>query len=46
MRIVLVAVLLVLAALPLVTTAQAPPPIRIGFGSAMSGPAANTGEGV
>src|SRR5262252_579724 len=26
--------------------AQAPPPIRIGFASAMSGPAAITGEGV
>jgi branched-chain amino acid transport system substrate-binding protein len=46
MRIVLVALLLALTALPLVTTAQAPPPIRIGFGSAMSGPAAITGEGV
>jgi branched-chain amino acid transport system substrate-binding protein len=46
MRILLVAMLLALAALPLVTAAQAPPPIRIGFGSAMSGPAAITGEGV
>jgi branched-chain amino acid transport system substrate-binding protein len=45
MRIVLGAVLLLLAALPLTGAAQAPP-IRIGFASAMSGPAAITGEGV
>jgi len=45
MRIVLVVVLAVLAALPPLTSAQAPP-IRIGFASAMSGPAAITGEGV
>jgi branched-chain amino acid transport system substrate-binding protein len=45
MRIVLAIVLVVLAALPPVTGAQAPP-IRVGFASAMSGPAAITGEGV
>src|SRR5688500_7684199 len=45
MRIVLALVLVVLAALPPVTGAQAPP-IRVGFASAMSGPAAITGEGV
>jgi branched-chain amino acid transport system substrate-binding protein len=45
MRIVLALVLLVIAALPLAGGAQAPP-IRIGFASAMSGPAAITGEGV
>jgi branched-chain amino acid transport system substrate-binding protein len=37
--------MLLLAVLPLSTGAQAPP-IRIGFASAMSGPAAITGEGV
>ena len=45
MRIVLIVLLVALAMLPPVTGAQAPP-IRIGFGSAMSGPAAITGEGV
>ena len=45
MRIVLAIVLLALAALPPLTAAQAPP-IRVGFASAMSGPAAITGEGV
>jgi branched-chain amino acid transport system substrate-binding protein len=45
MRLVLTLVLVVLAALPPLTSAQAPP-IKIGFGSAMSGPAAITGEGV
>jgi branched-chain amino acid transport system substrate-binding protein len=45
MRIVLVVVLAVLAALPPTLGAQAPP-IRVGFASAMSGPAAITGEGV
>ena len=45
MRIVLVVVLAVLAALPPMLGAQAPP-IRVGFASAMSGPAAITGEGV
>jgi branched-chain amino acid transport system substrate-binding protein len=45
MRIALVALMLLLAVLPLSTGAQAPP-IRIGFASAMSGPAAITGEGV
>lgn len=45
MRIVLAVVLIVLAALPPLTSAQAPP-IRVGFASAMSGPAAITGEGV
>ena len=34
------------AASPLAASAQAPPPIKIGFASAMSGPAAITGEGV
>jgi branched-chain amino acid transport system substrate-binding protein len=38
-------VLVVLAALPPLTSAQAPP-IKVGFASAMSGPAAITGEGV
>ena len=37
--------MLLLAALPLAGRAQAPP-IRVGFASAMSGPAAITGEGV
>jgi branched-chain amino acid transport system substrate-binding protein len=45
MRIGIALVLLALAALPAVTGAQAPP-IRVGFASAMSGPAAITGEGV
>jgi branched-chain amino acid transport system substrate-binding protein len=45
MRLVLTLVLVVLAALPPLTSAQAPP-IKIGFASAMSGPAAITGEGV
>jgi branched-chain amino acid transport system substrate-binding protein len=45
MRIAIALILLVLAALPAVTGAQAPP-IRVGFASAMSGPAAITGEGV
>jgi len=45
MRIALVVVMLLLAALPLAGSAQAPP-IRVGFASAMSGPAAITGEGV
>jgi branched-chain amino acid transport system substrate-binding protein len=45
MRIVLTLVLLLLAALPPITGAQGPP-IRVGFASAMSGPAAITGEGV
>ena len=45
MRLVLALVLVVLAALPPLTSAQAPP-IKIGFASAMSGPAAITGEGV
>jgi branched-chain amino acid transport system substrate-binding protein len=46
MRIAVALVALVLAALPLATGAQPPQPIRIGFASAMSGPAAITGEGV
>jgi branched-chain amino acid transport system substrate-binding protein len=45
MRIALAVVLVVLAALPPGGAAQAPP-IKIGFASAMSGPAAITGEGV
>ena len=45
MRIALVVGMLLLAALPLAGSAQAPP-IRVGFASAMSGPAAITGEGV
>jgi branched-chain amino acid transport system substrate-binding protein len=45
LRFAVVVVMLVLAAAPLVTSAQAPP-IRVGFASAMSGPAAITGEGV
>ena len=45
MRIALALVLLVATALPFHGFAQAPP-IKIGFGSAMSGPAAITGEGV
>jgi branched-chain amino acid transport system substrate-binding protein len=45
MRLVVVAVLVALAALPPAIGAQAPP-IRVGFASAMSGPAAITGEGV
>lgn len=45
MRIALVLLLALLAALPLTGSAQAPP-IRVGFASAMSGPAAITGEGV
>ena len=45
MRIALVVAMLLLAALPLAGSAQAPP-IRVGFASAMSGPAAITGEGV
>jgi branched-chain amino acid transport system substrate-binding protein len=45
MRIALALVLSFLALLPS-ASAQTPPPIRIGFASAMSGPAAITGEGV
>jgi branched-chain amino acid transport system substrate-binding protein len=45
MRIALAVVAVLLAALPLAPGAQAPP-VRIGFASAMSGPAAITGEGV
>ncbi|MBM4441857.1 MAG: ABC transporter substrate-binding protein [Candidatus Rokubacteria bacterium] len=45
MRLVLTLILVVLAALPPLTSAQAPP-IKVGFASAMSGPAAITGEGV
>jgi branched-chain amino acid transport system substrate-binding protein len=44
-RIALAAMLVALALVPLPGIAQAPP-IKIGFGSAMSGPAAITGEGV
>jgi len=41
------ALLIALAvSLPPLAAAQTPPPIRIGFASAMSGPAAITGEGV
>jgi branched-chain amino acid transport system substrate-binding protein len=46
MRIRLALLVALLAALPPIAAAQAPPPIRIGFASAMSGPAAITGEGV
>lgn len=46
MRIVPALVLALLAALPPAALAQQAPPIRIGFASAMSGPAAITGEGV
>jgi branched-chain amino acid transport system substrate-binding protein len=45
MRVVLTLVLVLLAALPFQGFAQNPP-IKIGFASAMSGPAAITGEGV
>ena len=45
MRIALTLVVILLAALPFGSAAQAPP-IKIGFASAMSGPAALTGEGV
>jgi branched-chain amino acid transport system substrate-binding protein len=45
MRIALALVLALLAGLPLASRAQAPP-LRVGFASAMSGPAAITGEGV
>ena len=45
MRIALALVVSFLALLP-PAEAQTPPPIRIGFASAMSGPAAITGEGV
>ena len=45
MRIALTLVAILLAALPFGSAAQAPP-IKIGFASAMSGPAAITGEGV
>lgn len=45
MRIVLALVLVLIAVLPFAGSAQAPP-IKIGFASAMSGPAAITGEGV
>ena len=45
MRIALTLVLVLLAALPFEGFAQNPP-IRVGFASAMSGPAAITGEGV
>jgi branched-chain amino acid transport system substrate-binding protein len=46
MRILLALLIAVLTVLPPATGAQQPAPIRIGFGSAMSGPAAITGEGV
>ncbi len=46
MRIRLALLVILLASLPPLAAAQAPPPIRIGFASAMSGPAAITGEGV
>jgi branched-chain amino acid transport system substrate-binding protein len=46
MRIRLALYAALLASLPPLVAAQAPPPIRIGFASAMSGPAAITGEGV
>ena len=46
MRIRLALLVALLASLPPLVAAQAPPPIRIGFASAMSGPAAITGEGV
>ena len=46
MRIRLALLVTLLASLPPLAAAQAPPPIRIGFASAMSGPAAITGEGV
>src|SRR5918994_2310484 len=45
MRIAIALVLVLIAALPFAGSAQAPP-IRVGFASAMSGPAAITGEGV
>ena len=45
MRVALALLVALLAALPLAGRAQAPP-IRVGFASAMSGPAAITGEGV
>ena len=45
MRIALAIILALLAGLPLASRAQAPP-LRVGFASAMSGPAAITGEGV
>jgi branched-chain amino acid transport system substrate-binding protein len=45
-RLVLAAVLVLLAALPLSGVIAQQPPIKIGFASAMSGPAAITGEGV
>lgn len=45
MRTALALLLALLAALPVTGSAQAPP-IRVGFASAMSGPAAITGEGV
>jgi branched-chain amino acid transport system substrate-binding protein len=44
MRIALALLLTVVAVLP--AGAQTPPPIRVGFSSAMSGPSAITGEGV
>jgi branched-chain amino acid transport system substrate-binding protein len=46
MHIRLALLVALLASLPPLAAAQAPPPIRIGFASAMSGPAAITGEGV
>jgi branched-chain amino acid transport system substrate-binding protein len=46
MRIALALLVSFLALLPPSASAQTPPPIRIGFASAMSGPAAITGEGV
>jgi branched-chain amino acid transport system substrate-binding protein len=46
MRIALALLAALLTATPLTAGAQAPPPIKIGFASAMSGPAAITGEGV
>jgi branched-chain amino acid transport system substrate-binding protein len=45
MHVALALLVAVLAALPVAGRAQAPP-IRVGFASAMSGPAAITGEGV
>jgi branched-chain amino acid transport system substrate-binding protein len=45
MRIAIALVLLLVSVLPLAGNAQNPP-IRVGFASAMSGPAAITGEGV
>jgi len=44
MRIVIALLLVALTVLP--AAAQAPPPVKVGFASAMSGPSAITGEGV